>query len=123
MKSAKIFLIFFAILTFTYPPMTFAQPKGWFWQKPDPSLFTLSQNHPNPFQSQTSIRWQQPASSRVMLKVFDFMGREIRTLLEENRSPGIHQVTFNSCGYPSGVYIYQLQANGRVETKKMLIAK
>jgi hypothetical protein len=51
------------------------------------------------------------------------MGREIRTLVDENRSPGEYQVTFNLNGYPPGVYFYQLQADGRVETKKMLIVR
>jgi hypothetical protein len=92
-------------------------------QTPGSSLFTLFQNHPNPFQSQTTISWQQAASSHVVLKVFDFMGREIRTLVDENRSPGEYQVTFNLNGYPPGVYFYQLQADGRVETKKMLIVR
>jgi hypothetical protein len=59
----------------------------------------------------------------VVLKVYDFMGKETRTLVNEDMVPGEHQVTFNAYSLPAGVYFYQLQANGRVETNKMMVCK
>ncbi|MCX6251462.1 MAG: T9SS type A sorting domain-containing protein [Bacteroidetes bacterium] len=99
------------------------------------SIFDL-QNQPNPFNQTTVISWQFPAclpdrqvsssqlavSSQVVLKVYDFMGKEVRTLTDGEMEPGEHQVTFDGYGLPAGVYFYQLQVNGIVETKKMIIS-
>jgi hypothetical protein len=90
----------------------------------------LYQNKPNPFCQSTVISWHLPAStsqlalrSQVVLKVYDFMGNEIKTLVDADMVPGEYQVTFYAAGLPSGVYFYQLQANGMVETKKIVIIK
>jgi hypothetical protein len=88
------------------------------------------QNRPNPFRQSTIISWQIPfgsrqsaVSSQVILKVYDFMGKEVRTLVDEPMAPGEHQVIFNATGLPAGVYFYQLQVNGAVETKKMIVLR
>jgi len=78
------------------------------------------QNQPNPFCGSTVISWQSAVGGQVLLKVFDFMGKEIRTLIESEMIPGKHQMTFDASGLAAGVYFYQLQADGLVETKKMV---
>ncbi len=90
----------------------------------------LFQNYPNPFSRMTVISWQMPVGSQqaasgshVTLKIFDSMGKEIQTLVNEDMTPGRHQVTFEASGLPAGVYFYQLQSNGRVETKRMIICR
>jgi len=83
----------------------------------------LEQNYPNPFTKTTTITWQQPEKAHVILKVYDFTGREIKTLVDENEAPGEHQVTFNAAGLPAGVYFYQIRAGYAVETKKMILAE
>jgi len=83
--------------------------------------FSLLQNYPNPFTQLTEIKWRTSAYSLVELKIYDFTGREIKTLVDENEAPGEHLVTFNAAGLPPGVYFYQLQANGWIETKKIIL--
>lgn len=75
-----------------------------------PSTFGLSQNYPNPFNPTTAISYQLTAFSFVTLKVFDMLGREVATLVNEERGAGTHRVVWDASGYPSGVYVYRLQA-------------
>ena len=82
----------------------------------------LHQNVPNPFEQFTMIRFQVSGFSRVVLKVFDFMGREVRTLVDTDKEQGEHQVTFDATRLPPGIYFYQLTANERVLTRKMVIS-
>jgi len=88
-----------------------------------PKDFVLYPNYPNPFNSTTRISWQLADRSHVLLKVCDFLGREIRKLVDENQVAGKHQVMFDAEGFPVGVYFYQLQAGAMVETRKMVIYK
>ncbi len=74
-----------------------------------PGEFSLSQNYPNPFNPTTSIRFQIMKSSQVELKVFDILGREVATLVDERLPAGTHETTFNAKGLASGVYLYRLQ--------------
>jgi hypothetical protein len=85
--------------------------------------FTLLQNYPNPFTRLTEIKWRTSEYSQVELKVYDFTGRGIKTLVDEKEAPGEHRVTFDATGLTAGVYFYQLKANGKVETKKMIISR
>ncbi|MFO7523840.1 MAG: T9SS type A sorting domain-containing protein [Ignavibacteriaceae bacterium] len=85
--------------------------------------FILNQNYPNPFNPGTIISWQLPAGSWQTLKVFDVLGRELATLVDEYKEAGYHEVKFNSAGLASGIYYYQLKAGSYVETKKMLLLK
>ncbi len=88
-----------------------------------PSSFSLSQNYPNPFNASTVIRFQLPASSNVSLRVYDVMGRELETLVNERFQPGTYHADWNASKYPSGVYFYKIITNGFTETRKMLLIK
>jgi hypothetical protein len=95
-----------------------------------PKQFALEQNFPNPFNPSTKIKYQIPASlnpskggTSVTLKVYDVLGNEIETLVNEEKSVGTYEVTWNAANLPSGVYFYQIRAGSFVETKKMLLMK
>ena len=92
-----------------------------------PSTTYLQQNYPNPFNPNTTISWQSPVGSYQTLKVFDMLGNEIATLVDEYKTAGTYEVEFNPesiIKHPaSGVYFYQLQAGDFVQTKKMLYLK
>jgi photosystem II stability/assembly factor-like uncharacterized protein len=89
--------------------------------------FLLQQNYPNPFNPSTKISWLSPVGSWQTLKVYDILGTEVATLVNEYREAGNYEVEFNpesSIKYPaSGVYFYRLQAGDYVETRKMLLLK
>jgi hypothetical protein len=82
---------------------------------------TLSQNYPNPFSSSTSIQFHIPISSKVILKLFDIQGREIETLVNEDKPAGSYNVNVESGGLSSGIYYYRLQVGESVQTKKLFI--
>lgn len=92
-----------------------------------PSEFILYQNYPNPFNPSTVIGYQLPVSGNITLKVYDVLGREAATLVDEFREAGYHEVEFNlSSGIrnqASGIYFYQLRAGDYYETKKMILTK
>jgi len=85
--------------------------------------FHLSQNYPNPFNPITTIRYQLPVSGNVILKLYDVLGKEIATLVNEEKSVGLHEITFYAGNLPSGAYFYQLRTEEFVETKKMILMK
>ena len=89
-----------------------------------PTQFSLEQNYPNPFNPSTVIRFQLPAVSFITLKVFDILGREVATLVNEQKSAGSYEVKFNASSLGSGVYFYMLSSsNGFSTAKKMLLLK
>ena len=88
-----------------------------------PNNFSLSQNYPNPFNPSTKISWQLPISSIVTLKVYDVLGNEVATLVDEYKPAGDYQVNFNSSAFTSGVYFYQLKAGSFIQTRKMILLK
>jgi len=92
-----------------------------------PDEFALYQNYPNPFNPSTKIRYQLPRESKVIIKIYDILGSEVITLLNEKKEPGVYEVEFNAQsaagGLPSGTYIYRIVADGFVETKKMVLLK
>jgi DNA-binding beta-propeller fold protein YncE len=88
-----------------------------------PKTFSLSQNYPNPFNPTTTIRYALPSSANVKLVVYDLLGREIATLVNEEQSAGWKEVQWNATGFASGMYFYRLNAGGFVEVKKMLVVK
>jgi hypothetical protein len=88
-----------------------------------PRAFGLSQNFPNPFNPSTTIRYQIAAHGPVTLKVFDLLGCEITTLVDELKAPGEHKVTWNASRVASGVYIYRLQSGPFVEAKKLVLLR
>jgi photosystem II stability/assembly factor-like uncharacterized protein len=87
------------------------------------SSFELSQNYPNPFNPSTVISYQLPVSSNVTLKVFDVLGNEIATIVNEDKPAGEYEVEFNSNGLPSGIYFYKLTAGEYNQTQKMVYLK
>ncbi len=88
-----------------------------------PSTFALGQNYPNPFNPATVIKYQLPRSSNVMIKVFDILGKEVTTLVNEKIEAGYHQVEFNGGNLASGLYLYKIEADGFTEVKKMMLIK
>ena len=85
--------------------------------------FSLSNNYPNPFNPTTTINYQIPELSFVTLKVFDVLGSEIATLVNEENPSGRYKAEFDATDLPSGIYFYRLQAGSFVETKKMMLLK
>lgn len=87
--------------------------------------FRLSQNYPNPFNPETVIRYQIPVNSYVTLKVYDVIGKEVVTLVDEFKSAGVYNSTINTqhSSLSSGIYFYQLRAGNYINTKKMLLLK
>ena len=92
-------------------------------QESQPSLNYSMQNYPNPFNSSTLINWQTPVSSRQIIKVYDLLGKEIVTLVDEYKPAGSYEMEFNAANLPSGVYFYQLKAGDFIQTKKMILLK
>jgi cytochrome c peroxidase len=88
-----------------------------------PTTFVLSQNTPNPFNPSTRIRFVVPGSGFVSLKVFDVLGREVSTLVNENLEAGSYERTFDGTGLASGVYFYKLQSGELTSTKKLLLMR
>jgi poly-gamma-glutamate capsule biosynthesis protein CapA/YwtB (metallophosphatase superfamily) len=88
-----------------------------------PNDFVLHQNFPNPFNPSTKIKYSVPHSSQVVIKVFDVLGNEIETLVNEEKPVGTYELTWNAANLPSGVYFYQLRAGSFVQTKKMILMK
>ncbi|HSW54311.1 MAG TPA: T9SS type A sorting domain-containing protein [Ignavibacteriaceae bacterium] len=85
--------------------------------------FSLSQNYPNPFNPTTSLQYAIGSRQFVTLKVYDLLGREVATLVNEEKSAGEYEVEFNAATLPSGIYFYQLKAGQYSETKKMILLK
>lgn len=86
-----------------------------------PISFSLSQNYPNPFNPNTVISYQLPVTSYATLKVYDILGNEIATLVNEEKMAGEYEVSFDASSLSSGVYFYQLRASSFIETKKMVL--
>lgn len=91
-----------------------------FWT---PETFTLSQNYPNPFNPSTVIEFALPEREFVNLKIYDMLGNEIETLVNEQLNPGKFRVDWNATNRAAGVYFYRLQAGEFVETKKLILLK
>jgi hypothetical protein len=85
--------------------------------------FTLEQNFPNPFNPATMIRYQLPAMREVHLVVYDILGREIQTLVNQRQTTGTYTVTFNASSLATGVYFYRLTAGNFVQTRKLLLLR
>ena len=88
-----------------------------------PTEFTLSQNHPNPFNPVTVIEYTLPIRSEVNLTIFNLSGEKVALLFNGTVPAGNHRVTWDASSLASGVYFYRLQAGDFVETKKMLLIK
>ena len=88
-----------------------------------PKEFVLYQNYPNPFNPNTVISYQLPVTSNVTVKVYDVLGNEVATLVNEEKQPGVYEVVFDASSLASGIYLYKLLAGSFVQTKKMILLK
>ncbi|MBZ0203393.1 MAG: T9SS type A sorting domain-containing protein [Ignavibacteria bacterium] len=91
-----------------------------------PEKFSLSQNYPNPFNPSTKFRFQIPVVNgrdRSKLTIYDLLGKEVTTLVNENLAPGTYEVDWNASNYSSGIYYYQLNSGDLTESKKMILVK
>lgn len=88
-----------------------------------PFKFSLNQNYPNPFNPATVISYDLPVSGNVSVKIFDMLGKKIKTLVNEFQNPGSYSVNFNAAGLSSGVYFYSLNTEGYSEIKRMVLLK
>jgi hypothetical protein len=96
-----------------------------------PNVFALEQNYPNPFNPSTKIKYSIPdgnanevkQSQQVSLKVYDILGNEVVTLVNEEQTAGSYEIEFDASNFPSGIYFYQLNVGKFVDTKKMILLK
>lgn len=88
-----------------------------------PKDFALAQNYPNPFNPSTIIEYQLPKVSNVNLKVYDILGNEIVTLVNENKAAGVYEIEFDASRLSSGIYFYQLITDNFSNIKKMTLIK
>jgi len=105
-KILYIFLLFISYLSYS-------QIKG----------FSLSQNYPNPFNPTTKIYFDLNVNGNVKLEVFDVVGRNVQTLLNEYKTAGSYEVIFNASNLPGGVYFYKLSSGNWSEIKRMILLK
>ena len=89
----------------------------------EPHNFRLFQNYPNPFNPNTVIRYEIPNETFVIVKLYDLLGREIKTLVDEDERAGIHSYNFDGSELPSGIYFYRITAGELSQTKKLLLLK
>lgn len=89
----------------------------------EPLKYSLFQNYPNPFNPSTNIRYEIPQNGFVKLIVYNLLGKEIKTLVNENKKAGTYEVTFNASEFSSGVYYYKLTTDNYTETKKMILLR
>ena len=88
-----------------------------------PTEFSLTQNWPNPFNPSTKIKYSIPKSSQVSLKIFNTLGEEIETLVNQEKPVGTYELNWNAANLPSGVYFYQFKTEKYIETKKMILLR
>ncbi len=88
-----------------------------------PASYRLDQNYPNPFNPRTTISYGIPVKSNVILKVFNSLGQEVVTLVNEEKEAGIYLIEFNARDIPSGVYFYTLKTENFIQTNKMILMK
>ena len=88
-----------------------------------PIQFELSQNYPNPFNPSTTIRFSLPTATQLKINIYNMIGEQVATLAEGMYESGYHKVTFNASSLPTGTYIYRLESNEFIQTKKMMLLK
>jgi len=85
--------------------------------------YNLFQNYPNPFNPSTTLKYQIPQNGFVTLKVYDILSKEVATLVNEVKTQGRYEATFDASSLASGVYLYRLNVNDYVDVKKMILLK
>lgn len=108
-----------AIRLLSYDPATPVEEE----KNPVPTEFLLNQNYPNPFNPNTTISWQSHVSSWQTIRVYDILGNQVTTLIDEYRNAGKYEVVFNADKLSSGIYFYTLRSGNIVETKSMILIK
>ncbi len=88
-----------------------------------PESFVLEQNYPNPFNPSTKINWQSPIAGHQTLKIYDVLGNEVATLVDEEKPAGRYEIDFNASQLSSGVYFYKFLSGTFISTKKMILMK
>ena len=88
-----------------------------------PKDFYLEQNYPNPFNPSTTIRYSIPSATFVQLKVYNVLGNEIATIINEEQPAGKYKIEYDASILPSGIYLYTLKTNNFSETRKMTLVK
>jgi len=88
-----------------------------------PVKFALEQNFPNPFNPTTIIKWQSPESGVQTLKIYDVLGNEVKTLIDEYRPAGVYEINFDASNLASGVYYYRIESGSFTSTKKMILLR
>ena len=88
-----------------------------------PTTFALEQNYPNPFNPSTTISFALPATAQVVIRIFNVLGAEVATLVEGQRSAGVHHAIFDARGLPSGVYLCRMQAGDFTASRKLLLVR
>ena len=88
-----------------------------------PKTFSIEQNYPNPFNPSTKIVYSIPRSSNVKLTVFNILGQQVKTLVNQTQSQGTYTVSFNASSLPSGIYFYSIEAGDFTQVKKMILLK
>ncbi len=88
-----------------------------------PAKYSLSQNYPNPFNPSTIIHYEIPNDGLVTLKIYDDLGREVKTLVNQYQSKGRYDINFNASSLASGIYFYQLHSGNYISTKKLMLLK
>ena len=88
-----------------------------------PTVYSLTQNYPNPFNPSTKISYGLPKSGNVKLVLYDLLGREVRTLVNEFKKAGIYDIEFNASELSSGVYFYKIESGDFADVKKMVLMK
>lgn len=83
----------------------------------------MKQNYPNPFNPSTKIEYSIPYSENVLIKVYDVLGREVETLLNEYKNAGTYEIEFNATELTSGLYFYKIISGNKTETRKMMLVR
>ncbi len=89
----------------------------------NPSLFKLFDNYPNPFNPSTTVRYSIPEASFTSIKIYDALGNEVSSLVNETKQAGTYEVEFKASDLSSGIYYYTIQAGSFIETKKMILLR
>jgi len=89
----------------------------------NPTGYRLYDNYPNPFNPTTTIRYSLPEAAFTSIKIYDVVGNEVAVAVNEMKTAGTHQVTYNATSFSSGVYYYTIQAGSFMETRKMILMK
>jgi hypothetical protein len=94
-----------------------------FAQHTIPTEYNLAQNYPNPFNPTTTIRYSVPEDGLVQMKIYDLAGKEVMSLVNENKTAGNYEVKFNGASLASGIYFYRINVGKFVQTKRMVLVK